>query len=208
MKLIPLVCGMCGGRVNFNRGLTADCESCGTPHAMVGRDGDDLRPISYIPLPLAGKMTIPLKISLSNLLRKEGFLCKEGEFWTNRLFFNDAGEVDYPDTLVSDDDDPLNVAVGMHLSEPLSEVSPVQPKATGFMARWFPQPAPMVEKQMPEAEIIMEIYVDEVLIEGRLIGHAVRIEVQDPDYEEEANEICALVINKFGVAPDCSLVRG
>ena len=200
---IALICDKCGDKLVYNGNLITVCASCGTQFAMVADKGEDLRQVSYRPLPVAGQMTIPLKILLSNLFREKGFLFCEREFWPFDVFFNEDGESDYPDKMISNDEEPLCLGVG----EPL-RVQPAVITTQDWLSGLFSKLTTVKEKQDPKIETTMKIYVDEVLVKGQLIGNSVRIEVLDPSHEADANKMCDLILENFGIVPTCTLVWG
>jgi len=196
MALVPLICGKCGGSLDFPNGLITKCGSCKTPYAWVADNGFGRKPVSYVPMPpQAGKMTVPLKIAIADAITKStNYVVGDRAINLEYVREEDGGKFSYW-LWIQDDEDPLMIS--------LIKKENVDEESVTFWGR-----KQTVKFMKLVCRDTMKISIDSVSIDGQMVGNSVRVMVLNPKYEKQANEICQLIMDSFGVVPVCTLFRG
>lgn len=198
VHLLDLSCKSChGGTLKFVKGV-AECSYCHKSYALVSdgkNDGKVL--VGYRPLEQnSGKMQIPLKIRVADLLKEGTKLLVVDDYVFEQYLEIVDGEVVYTDGEISADNRSLKILKGIVIKSEFSKFG----LFTGVIKS-------ILEK--PGYAYLFCINVEEVEDEnGLIVGESVKIEVQDRKYQAEAENISAQIEAEFGVVPTVRLVKG
>ncbi len=197
INLVQLVCKQCGSALHFEGKRLCKCASCGTSYVLAS-DGDELlHQYSFFPQAqnLKGKLAKSLKMELVGFIRAtEEFFVTDYRFYESNVQIDSEGHFHY-DELVGDDDGSIVVGVMGTRMDVVGH--------KGFLG-WQE-----VYGDVPCIVEMCQVFTIPVEGPGKVfVGDRISIRVNNPKYEEAANALSELIMNKFKVVPEVTLANG
>ena len=187
-------CACCGSPLDFSKSAYVKCTYCQNTNTLVRDARNERVMVTYFPVPSkAGKMVTELKLALVKMMAEHApqyLLHTHGSSICSWLYIADDAVACQPITFSKDPEQKLDVGTTYVKEEPISRILFIRPAGT---------------KKLACCENKFEMKTIPVVVDGRLLGHRLLIDVLAPQYEDEANKLGELISEQLDVTPEISL---